>query len=105
MIRNRIIQKIIEILFPKKEEASSVETEEAPSVETTVTKGKINNALLMEISTQMMGISNKYEKDMENKTPGEIAQISAKIAKEMNEVYEKFGITEAEIEAYSEKNG
>ena len=68
-----------------------------------VTKGKMNDAMLVEISAQMTYIPMKYAEDTENKTPEEMVQIGEKMAKEMEDVYKKLGITEDDLSAYSEK--
>ncbi len=73
---------------------------------TNVTKGKINDAMIVEISAQMMYISTmKYAEELQNKTPEEMVQISEKMQKDMEDMYKKLGVTEDEIDAYSDEMG
>ena len=69
-----------------------------------VTKGKIDDAMIVEIYAQMMYISTmKYAEELANKTPEEMVKISEKMSKELEDIYKKFGVTEDELDAYSEK--
>ena len=118
-MRNRIISKVTVMLFaialffagcsggtPKNDETSKVKDNEKVEESSTinVTKGKMNDAMLVELSAQMMYISTmKYAEELENKTPEEMVQISEKMTKDLEGVYTKLGVTEDEIDAYSEK--
>ncbi|MEA2106677.1 MAG: hypothetical protein U9P82_08165 [Bacteroidota bacterium] len=89
----------------KDDETSKVKDNEKVEKSSTinVTKGKMNDAMLVEILAQMTYITAKYSEDLENKTPEEAVKISEKMSKDLEDIFENLGVTEDEYEAYSEK--
>ncbi len=89
----------------KDKETTKVKDQEKVEESSTknVTYGKMNDAMLVEISAQITYITTKYADYTENITPEEMVQIGEKMAKEMEDTYKKLGITEDKISAYSEK--
>ena len=89
----------------KDNETSKVKEKEKveESSKTNVTKGKIDDAMIVEIYAQLTYITAKFEKELANK-PEEAVKISEEMSKTMEDIYKKLGVTEDEIEAYSEKN-
>ena len=69
-----------------------------------VTVGELTDDVYVEISAQVMYISSKYANEVEKTktTAGQIA-LSEKMSKEVEEVFKKHGITQDNLNDYSEK--
>ena len=83
-------------------EASDVKDNE--QLEENITKGEITDEIYVEISAQLMYISTKYAIESE-KTGTAAGQLSLgeEAQKEIESVFNKYGVTEENLEEYSKK--
>ncbi|MDA3779129.1 MAG: hypothetical protein PF487_02670 [Bacteroidales bacterium] len=89
-----------------KEKVEATENEgNSSTLDLDVKKGKVNEDMLIEVYARLMYIPSKYADELENATSEEVVKISDKMAKEMENVYKDLGVTEEEIDNYTEKMG
>ena len=103
----RIAEKAIESVEEKAKEAEekvSPEEAEAPAKE--VSTGKMNDDIWVEIFAYAQNRLVKYGEEYEKaKTIAEKNRVAEKYGKDTENMYKKFGVTEDEFSAYSEKLG
>lgn len=103
----RIAEKAIESVEEKAkelEEKAPAEEEEAPAKK--VSTGKMNDDIWVEIFAYSQYRLAKYGEELEKaKTIAGQTRVAEKYGKDVENMYKKFGITEDEFSAYTEKLG
>lgn len=110
----RIAEKAIESVEEKAKEAeekvsseeAEVTTEEAEAPAEEVSMGKMNDDIWVEIFAYAQYRLAKYGEEIEKaKTITEQTRVAEKYGKDTENMYKKFGVTEDEFSAYTEKLG
>jgi len=100
----RVVEKAQELEEKAPAEEAEVTPEETKAPAKEVSMGKMNDDIYVEIMAQNMYITAKYASEAEKvKTTAGHLKLTEKMGKEIEAVYEKFGVTEDEYSAYNEK--
>lgn len=92
-----------EVQVEEEEEAEEVE-EEAEATAKKVSPGKMNDEKWVEIFAYSSYIAGKYAEEVgKAKTTAGQVQVAEKYGKDIENMYKKFGVTEDEFSAYTEK--
>lgn len=85
----------------KEEKSEEKATEKEKSAKAKESTSEITEDLYVEIVANQMYLSDKYNKNSEDMNEEEEVQLSMKMSEELNELYEKHGITEEDFEQFA----